>query len=47
MKSYFDQMNSIKYNPLQEEIRDELMSLKRKVEDNANQFGLQLTSMRN
>ena len=38
MKNYFDSMNSIKYNPLQEEIRDEIMTLKRKVEDNANHF---------
>ena len=47
MKNYFDQMNQIKYNPLQEEIRDEIMTLKRKLEDNANQANLQIQSVRN
>lgn len=47
MKNYFDSMNSIKYNPLQEEIRDEIMTLKRKVEDNANHFTMQVQSLKN
>ena len=38
MKSYVDQANSVRYNPLQEELEQDMRVIKRRLEDTVHQI---------